>query len=112
MPSEVAFYVAFRSEESAVNLHSAKASVRVTLLCGMIFCAHSTFGQEKQAAGAPWSYDGSHGPDHWGDLESDFAECKVGTHQSPIDIRDAKEAELAPIRFDYKLSPLKIVNNG
>ena len=112
MTSEVAFYVAFRPEESAVSAHSAKATVHMTLLCSLIFCAHSTFAQGKPAVGAPWSYDGSHGPDHWGDLESDFAECKVGTQQSPIDIRDAKETELAPIHFDYKLSPLKIINNG
>jgi carbonic anhydrase len=95
-----------------VNVHSAKPSVRLAFLCGLIFCGHSAFAQGKPAAGVPWSYDGSDGPDHWGDLESDFAACKVGTHQSPIDIKDAKEAELAPIHFDYKLSPLKIVNNG
>ena len=95
-----------------MNVHSAKALVRITLLGSLIFCAHSTFAQGKPAADRPWGYSGSNDPGHWGDLESDFVECKVGTHQSPIDIRDAKEAELAPIHFDYKLSPLKIINNG
>ena len=95
-----------------MNVHCAKAVVHLTLLSGLIFCAHPTFAQEKPASGESWSYSGSNGPDHWGDLEPDFAACKTGEHQSPIDIKDANNAELAPIRFDYKLSPLKIVNNG
>ncbi len=60
----------------------------------------------------PWSYQGANGPEHWGDIESSYATCKTGMHQSPIDITNAQQAELAPIHFDYKLSPLKIVNNG
>jgi carbonic anhydrase len=31
---------------------------------------------------------------------------------SPIDIRDPVKADLAPIQFDYKASPLNIVDNG
>jgi carbonic anhydrase len=95
-----------------VNAYSAKTIVAMTFLGSLIVCLGPTFGQQRPAAGAHWSYGGPDGPDHWGDLESDFATCKVGTHQSPLDIKDAKEAELAPIHFDYKLSPLKIVNNG
>jgi carbonic anhydrase len=60
----------------------------------------------------PWSYQGARGPDHWGDIQSDYATCKTGTDQSPIDIKNAQKAELGPIHFDYKLSPLRIVNNG
>lgn len=112
MTSEVASYVAFRSKGIAVNVRFARASVRTIFLCALIFCAPSTFAQGRPAVGAPWGYNGSNSPDHWGDLESGFAECKVGTHQSPIDIKDAKEAELVPIHFDYKLSPLRIINNG
>jgi carbonic anhydrase len=95
-----------------VNTYSAKTAVAMIFFCTLILAVHPTLGQEKPAAGAHWSYLGPDGPDHWGDLESDFATCKVGRHQSPLDIKDAKEAELAPIHFDYKLSPLKIVNNG
>lgn len=95
-----------------MNIHSAKTAIAMTLLCSLTFCAHAALAQEKPAAEAHWSYDGSDGPDHWGDLEPGFATCKAGMHQSPIDIKDAKESELAPIHFDYKLSPLRIVNNG
>ena len=59
-----------------------------------------------------WSYDGDEGPSHWGDLNPDFAPCKNGHHQSPIDIRDPQKADLPPIRFDYKPSPLHIIDNG
>lgn len=59
-----------------------------------------------------WSYEGSNGPDRWGDLDPQYAGCKLGKEQSPIDIRIAKKAYLPAIRFEYKNGPLKIVNNG
>jgi len=45
-------------------------------------------------------------------LDSGYASCKVGKEQSPIDIRDTKKAELPAIRFEYKIGPLTIINNG
>src|SRR5271155_1566287 len=91
----------------------AKFAIALTLFCGSIACGHATLAQEKSSAEAHFGYAGAIGPDHWGDLEPGFSACKLGTRQSPIDIKDAKEQpDLAPIRFDYKLSPLKIVNNG
>jgi carbonic anhydrase len=108
----VAFYVTLRSEENTVHIHPAKTAAAMILFCSLTLGSHPVRAQEKPAPDAHWSYQGADGPDHWGDLESAFAECKVGSRQSPIDIKDAKEAELAPIHFDYKLSPLKIVNNG
>ncbi|HZZ93771.1 MAG TPA: carbonic anhydrase family protein [Usitatibacter sp.] len=63
---------------------------------------------------AHWSYDSHHGPRQWGDMKEDFATCKVGHEQSPIDIhvKQAKAAPLEAIRFDYKPAPLKIIDNG
>jgi len=60
----------------------------------------------------PWSYEGTNGPDHWGDLDPEYADCNIGKQQSPIDIRNAKKAQLPAIRFEYKIGPLKIINNG
>lgn len=66
-----------------------------------------------QEHGAPhWSYDGQTGPSHWGDLSSDFAPCKVGHRQSPIDIEATQKADLPAIQFDYKNTPLHIIDNG
>jgi carbonic anhydrase len=61
----------------------------------------------------PWSYEGATGAEHWGDLDPEYAACKVGKQQSPIDIRNAEKAELPAIRFEYRSSPLKyLINNG
>jgi len=59
-----------------------------------------------------WDYGDALGPTHWGDLKPEFATCKNGHHQSPIDIRKTKKADLPPIRFEYKPSPLHIIDNG
>ena len=59
-----------------------------------------------------WDYGESKGPSHWGELKPEFAPCKNGHHQSPIDIRNPQKADLPPIQFDYKPSPLHIIDNG
>ena len=66
--------------------------------------------QEKPAH--HWTYGGKEGPEHWGDLEQEYATCKIGKHQSPIDIRNAKKSDLPAIQFDYHAAPLRIINNG
>ena len=61
----------------------------------------------------PWSYAGKDGPEHWGDLDPAYAPCKKGQEQSPIDIQNAKKANLPPLRFEYKSEPLRyLINNG
>jgi len=59
-----------------------------------------------------WDYGDALGPSHWGVLKPEFATCKNGHHQSPIDIGDPKKARLPPIHFDYKPSALHIIDNG
>ncbi len=59
-----------------------------------------------------WSYQGGTGPTHWAALKPDYQQCKLGKHQSPIDIRGAKAAALPPIEFSYQPAALKIINNG
>ena len=59
-----------------------------------------------------WDYGESQGPNHWGELKPEFALCQNGHHQSPIDIRNPRKADLPPIQFDYKPSPLHIIDNG
>ena len=58
----------------------------------------------------PWTYDGA---DHWSTLDPDYAACDTGTQQSPIDIRNAQQADLPAIRFEYRSGPLEyLINNG
>jgi carbonic anhydrase len=67
--------------------------------------------QDQHSAHA-WTYEGVEGPSHWGDLKSEYATCKIGQHQSPIDIRNPQKADLPAIQFDYKPTPLHIIDNG
>ncbi len=61
---------------------------------------------------AHWGYAGEHGPDHWAQMKSEFATCASGQEQSPIDITSATKSDLVKIKFDYKSSPVKVLNNG
>ena len=60
-----------------------------------------------------WGYEGSKGPEHWGDLDPAYAACRDGKEQSPIDIRDTEKAALPALRFEYQSGPLRyLINNG
>ena len=69
--------------------------------------------QEHPHAAPHWSYGGSTGPGHWGDLESEYAACKTGTHQSPIDIHnaDANRSADARVRLSRRCRS-RSSNNG
>ena len=72
----------------------------------------ATLAQAQEYSSLHWSYEGESGPAHWGDLSSEFAECKSGHQQSPIDIRKTVASDLPAIKFDYQPSQLKIIDNG
>jgi carbonic anhydrase len=61
---------------------------------------------------AHWSYEGETGPVHWGELEEQFAACGLGKHQSPIDITAPRRKRLPPVAFDYRPSPVTVIDNG
>jgi methyl-accepting chemotaxis protein len=66
----------------------------------------------SSGGGVHWGYTGNDGPQYWGDLSSEYATCKTGTAQSPIDISKTTSADLNDIEFDYRDTPLKVLNNG
>ena len=74
-------------------------------------------GAEASHGALPhWSYAGEQGPLSWGDLSPEFAPCKTGTRQSPIDI-PAREVDVDrsghALEFSYRSPlPLQIFNNG
>jgi carbonic anhydrase len=74
--------------------------------------AQPALAQAQDEHAPHWSYSGPTGPDHWGDLDPAWKACKNGKRQSPINIEDAKRSDLPGLQFDYKRSPLKIINNG
>jgi len=67
-------------------------------------------------AGPPhWSYAGEEGPAHWGDLSPDFAACRTGSMQAPIDFPASASAgaDAAPyLAFSYHPFPLSLLNSG
>lgn len=61
---------------------------------------------------AHWSYEGAGAPANWGKLRSEYATCGTGQRQSPIDIRDGIKVSLEVIRFEYRPTQFRIVDNG
>jgi len=83
-----------------------------SLLAITWWVALAVFGAAQEHTQHAWDYGDARGPSHWGDLKPEFALCKSGHHQSPIDIRDPHRVDLPSIRFEYKPSRLHIVDNG
>ena len=61
---------------------------------------------------AAWSYAGETGAEQWGTLRPEFAACRTGTAQSPINLTDASAADLPDLTINYNPSPLEIENKG
>ena len=59
-----------------------------------------------------WGYEGEAGPQNWGKLDVKFAACTSGKNQSPIDLKGFVEADMKPLKLDYKANAADIVNNG
>jgi len=95
---------------AGLNVQIRSRFLVATIFC-MMFSAFPITAQEHDSA-HNWDYGDLQGPQHWGELTPQFAACKEGRRQSPIDIRNPQGAELAPIQFDYKASPLDIIDNG
>ncbi len=88
----------------------------VLLVVAAFFVTESPWAQDPKPVSTtwktPWSYEGTKGAEHWGDLDPDYAACKDGKEQSPIDITSSEKANLPALRFEYKSGPLNIINNG
>lgn len=61
---------------------------------------------------AHWGYTGEAGPAHWGDLSPEFAACKEGKSQTPIDITGAVDVDQPAINFNYGEVDVNVINNG
>lgn len=66
----------------------------------------------QQQAHIHWDYDGAGAPENWASLDPKNKVCATGQRQSPIDIRDGIKVDIEPIRFDYRPSTFRIVDNG
>ena len=59
-----------------------------------------------------WSYEGEGAPENWAKIDPNNNVCAVGQRQSPIDIREGIKVDLEPVKFDYRPSTFRIVDNG
>ena len=83
--------------------------VGAALVATVLFGAAPGWAQWR----TPWSYEkGPNGPEHWGDIDPDYAACKTGAAQSPIDIGHTTKTALPPLQFAFRSGPVRIVNNG
>ena len=65
-----------------------------------------------QHAHIHWDYEGAGGPDNWSKLDPKNKVCAIGERQSPIDIKEGIKVDLEPIKFNYRPSTFRIVDNG
>ena len=70
---------------------------------------------------AHWGYAGAIGPEHWADLSPDFALCRSGTRQSPIDLAGAVPVEglalkrklgAAVLTLEQRAHVMDLIDNG
>jgi len=76
----------------------------------------SLYGDQGAAQDAAllWSHAGDKGPEHWGELSSEFSVCANGRMQSPVPLGTAEAlvAPCHPLRFRYLSSSLSVTNDG
>jgi carbonic anhydrase len=70
------------------------------------------WGALGSARAQHWGYEKEVGPQNWGKLDAKFALCANGKNQSPVDLKDFVEADLKPLKLDYKAGATEILNNG
>ena len=84
--------------------------VKLLLIEIIAICSNSW--RIKQVSAAQWGYTGEIGSDFWGEIDPEFATCKVGEAQSPINVESTINLDIGNLSLNYQDTPLQIVNNG
>lgn len=84
----------------------------ITVLAALVLLVSQPLQEPQAPHDEHWSYSGAQGPSHWSGLSPEFAACKLGKEQSPINIEGPMQPTSQPIQSNYKPSPLEIINNG
>jgi carbonic anhydrase len=82
------------------------------LFFSLTFALLPTLSHAQSSSPPHWTYEGKEDPKHWGKLDPANAACSNGHIQSPINITNARQADLPPLQFGYNAVPLSIVDNG
>jgi carbonic anhydrase len=59
-----------------------------------------------------WGYEGQEKPEKWGELSPEYAACKDGKNQSPINIDHVLKTEHENLKISFNSSKQEIINNG
>lgn len=89
--------------------------MKKTLLVSLLLLVTSVvYATEEKTDSPHWTYTGETGVDHWGDLSPEFATCKLGKNQSPVNIStNTIDVDLPPIEYKYTmLTADTIINTG
>lgn len=87
-------------------MHPVRTLLSATLLA--CFTTLPAYASES----AHWGYAGDGSPEHWGEVDTHFAECQLGHNQSPINIRRSEHTRHTPLVLKVGSGEQKIVNNG
>lgn len=77
--------------------------------------------EQTAEAAAHWGYEGKEGPEYWADLSPDFAACRQGVEQSPIDLSNSVAVGTVPLErrlttpvltVEQRARVLDLINNG
>lgn len=92
---------------TSITLHgkTMKKSIISTAIAALVINA----GFITVAKASDWGYEGQHGPEHWGNIAS---ECSAGRNQSPINISEPVQANLAALEVNYPGEVTEMANNG
>ena len=72
----------------------------------------ATISACKKHEKSHWSYEGDEGPSHWGELKEEFATCKTGSMQSPVDIAGTAETSEEGPKVSYVPKSFSVIDNG
>jgi carbonic anhydrase len=100
-------------EASSAGGDMSKRLILMTLAVHALGCAADDDGSPSDdGMNDHWTYDGEHGPEHWGELPGNEA-CSNGELESPIALESGEEAEDLPdLELEYEQSGVSIHNSG
>ncbi|VUD69315.1 Carbonic anhydrase [Thalassocella blandensis] len=88
----------------------------MTIKFGHILPALLMTGFASFTFASNWTYEGSTGPEHWGELGEENIACSIGKNQSPIDINVKQSFRTHPALkdtdFHYGKGIDSVINNG